>query len=435
MPRAATIFAPATARGRAAVAVVRISGPQTAAALAALGVAASPPRRAVVRVLHGPGGEALDEALMIRFGAGASFTGEESAELQCHGGPAVVAAVLDALSAVPGCRVAEPGEFTRRALENGRMSLLEAEALADLVNAETEAQRRLALRAKRGALGAVAERWRAALIRARALCEAVIDFADEEVPEAVGPEVSALIDEVSAGVARELAGAAAAERLREGFEVAILGAPNAGKSSLLNALARRDAAITSAVAGTTRDVIEVRMDLSGLPVTLLDTAGLRAATDAVEAEGVARAEARAAAADLRIWLRAPGDPPAPEGLLGPGDLRVAGKCDLAAGAVGGEGLAVSAVTGAGLEALVAAVTAALETRAAGASATMRARHRAALTAASEALAAARTAVADDALEIAAEELRAATGGLEALLGRVDAEDVLDDIFASFCLGK
>lgn len=431
-----TIFAPATARGRAAVAVVRISGPRTEAALDALGASGLVARRASLRVLHDPrSGEALDEALALRFEAGASFTGELSAELHLHGGAAVMAAVLDALSAIPGLRLAEPGEFARRAVEGGRLGLVEAEAIADLVDAETEAQRRLALRAKRGALGSAAEAWRRDLVRARALVEAVLDFADEEVPEDVTPEVSSLLRGVAASIAGMLAGAGAAERLREGFEVAVLGAPNAGKSSFLNALARRDVAITSAVAGTTRDVIEVRMDLRGLPVTMLDTAGIRETADPVEAEGVARARSRGEAADLRLWLVAPGGARPPDGLMGPDDLLLASKVDLAPGPDGS--LGVSAVSGAGIEAVMDAVAGVLERRAAGASAAMRVRHRIALETACGRIAAAEHWLrrGDGALELAAEELRAATTALSSLLGRVDPEDVLDDIFASFCLGK
>ncbi len=431
-----TIFAPATARGRSAVAVVRISGPRTEAALNALGARDLTARRASVRILHDPrSGEALDEALALRFEVGASFTGESSAELHLHGGAAVMAAVLDALSAMPGLRLAEPGDFARRAVEAGRFGLVEAEAIADLVDAETEAQRRLALRAKRGELGSAAERWRQDLVRARALVEAVLDFADEEVPEDVTPEVASLLAGVAASIAKMLEGAGAAERLREGFEVAVLGAPNSGKSSLLNALAKRDVAITSAVAGTTRDVIEVRMDLRGLPVTMLDTAGIRETSDPVEAEGVARAWSRGETADLRLWLMAPGGEPPPDDLMGPQDLVLASKADLGSALEGA--LGVSAISGVGIEALIDRVAALLERRAAGASAAMRVRHRLALE-----TAAARIAVAegwlrtgDDGLDLAAEELRAATGALSALLGRVDPEDVLDDVFASFCLGK
>ncbi|MBR27630.1 MAG: tRNA uridine-5-carboxymethylaminomethyl(34) synthesis GTPase MnmE [Rhodobacteraceae bacterium] len=432
-----TIFAPATARGRAAVSIIRVSGPGADMALTRLCGAIPEARRAVLRLLRGSEGHPIDRALVIRFEAGASFTGENSFEIQCHGGRAVLAAVLDALASCPGLRLAEPGEFTRRALENGRLDLLEAEGLADLVNAETEGQRRQALRAMRGALGDQAAAWRTSLIRARALVEAVMDFADEEVPEDVGPEVSALIDQTATAMRLALAGAAAAERVREGFEVALVGAPNAGKSTLLNALARREAAITSATAGTTRDVIEVQMDLRGLPVTLLDTAGLRETADDIEAIGVARARERADAADLRIWLQAPGASgiAPPEAWLREGDLWLGSMADLGDGPEGA--IPVSARTGEGLDRLIDRIASELESRAAGASAVVRARHRKALEAGLAHLDRATLWLGrgEASLDLAAEELRLATAMLESLLGRVDAERVLDDIFAEFCLGK
>ena len=307
--------------------------------------------------------------------------------------------------------------------------------MADLVGAETEAQRRQALRSMRGDLGAAAAGWRKSLIRARALVEAVMDFADEEVPTDVTPEVTALVASVSAEIARALAGAAAAERIRDGFEVALIGAPNAGKSTLLNALARRDAALTSEIAGTTRDVIEVHMDLGGLPVTLLDTAGLRETLDPVEAMGVARARRRAEDADLRVYLLAPGGELPPDGLLTSDDFLVFSKADLAEGTPAG--LAISAATGEGVDRLTAAIADRLAERAAGASSVVRARHRRALEEGLAHLAAAETWLSrgEEALDVAAEELRLATRALETLLGRVDAERVLDDIFAEFCLGK
>lgn len=430
-----TIFAPATARGRSAVAVVRVSGPSADAALEALTGGLPDPRRAVVRwVRRVSDGAALDQCLVLRFAEGASFTGEKSFELQCHGGVAVVSALLSALGEIPGLRLADPGEFTRRAFEAGRLDLPAAEALADLAAAETEAQRRLALTGLRGGLSADVAAWRAGLIRARALLEAVIDFADEEVPEDVAPEVSALLATAAADMRAALAGAAAAERIREGFEVALVGAPNAGKSTLLNALARREAALTSEIAGTTRDVIEVRMDLRGLPVTLLDTAGLRDTADPVEAMGVDRARRRAEAADLRLHLRAPGDPPPDPALWSDGDLAVATKADLGGPA---EGLPISALTGAGIGTLTAEIAARLETRAATAGLVVRERQRLAV---ASGLAHVETAQAllgtgESVLELAAEELRLANAALEALLGRVDAEDVLDEIFSTFCLGK
>lgn len=426
-----TIYAPATAPGVGAVAVIRISGPGTDAALAALAGDLPAARVASVRRLRDAGGAVLDEALVLRFAAGASFTGEASAELQCHGGRAVLRAVMAALAA-QGLRLAEPGEFTRRALESGRMDLAEVEGLADLVAAETEAQRVQALGQMSGALTRDVERWRADLIQARALVEAVIDFADEEVPEDVGPEVSALLAGVRASFEAALKGAAAAERVRDGFEVALIGPPNAGKSTLLNALAGREAAITSEIAGTTRDVIEVAMDLGGLPVTVLDTAGLRDTADPVEAIGVDRARKRAEAADLRVLLDPWGD--APVELLREGDKHLRSRAD-ETGATGPD--ALSARTGQGVSALLDRISVALQARVARASTLTRARHEAAVQRAMAHLDGADRALArgEAALDIAAEELRAATHALETLIGRVDAERVLDDIFSTFCLGK
>jgi tRNA modification GTPase len=426
-----TIFATATARGKAGLSVIRLSGPRAWAAVEALGAAVPPGRTLALRRLVDASGEALDDALVVVFEEGASFTGERSAELHLHGSPATVAAVLRSLGGMPDLRMAEPGEFTRRALENGRLDLAQVEGLADLIEAETEAQRRQALRVLEGALGARAESWRGRLIRAAALLEATIDFADEDVPVDVRPEVFALIDGLLPELRAEAVGAAAAERIRDGFEVAIVGAPNAGKSTLLNALAGREAAITSEVAGTTRDVIEVRMDLDGLPVTVLDTAGLRETADAVETIGVARARARAEAADLRVFLLG-----GEGGELGlsprPGDIVVQGKSDL-----GTDGVGVSGKTGAGLGELVRRITQELAPRAARAATATRERHRLAILKAIGAMESARLEVSRGAerAEIAAEELRTAIRALDSLVGRVDVEHLLDDIFASFCIGK
>lgn len=425
-----TIFALATARGKAGVAVVRISGPRAWAAAEILAGSLPVPRQAGLRRLRLAGDE-LDEAVVLCFAAGASFTGEEVAELHVHGAVATVAAVLRALGGIEGLRLAEPGEFTRRALENGRLDLAQVEGLSDLIEAETEAQRKQALAVLSGSVGQVVEDWRARLIRAAALLEATIDFADEEVPVDVSPEVTTLIDGVIAALRDQIARVGAAERVREGFEVAIVGRPNAGKSTLLNALAGREAAITSEIAGTTRDVIEVRMDLGGLAVTLLDTAGLRETGDVVEAIGVERALARAAQADLRIFLLDGAEVPLllPE----PGDLVVQGKADLHPG----EGLTVSGKTGAGLDRLVAEVTARLQDRAAAAGVMTRERHRVAMERAFQALESARNEVlrGSDRVELASEGLRQAARALESMVGRVDVEHLLDEIFASFCIGK
>lgn len=408
------------------MAVVRVSGPAAWGAAETLTGPLPPPRMAGLRRLVWQG-EVIDEVLVLVFAPGASFTGEAVAEFHCHGSPAVVSAVLGALAAQPGLRLAEPGAFTRRALENGRLDLAQVEGLADLIDAETEAQRRQALRVFEGAVGQRAEDWRARLVRAAALLEATIDFADEEVPVDVAPEVLALIDGLLADLRAEVAGAAVAERMRDGFEVAILGAPNAGKSTLLNRLAQREVALTSEVAGTTRDVIEVRMDLRGLPVTLLDTAGLRETADAVEAAGVARARARAGAADLRVILL--DENGVPEGVVpGPEDIVVRGKADLA-----GDG--VSGLTGAGVDALLDRISAVLERRTAGVGAITRTRQRQAVEVAIRALESARNRVREGVAELAAEELRRAIRAMAVLVGRVDVEMVLGEIFARFCIGK
>lgn len=423
-----TIFALSTARGKAGVAVIRISGTRAGPVLSKLAGPLPKPRQASLRVLKSDD-EVLDEALVLWFPSPDSFTGEDIAELHVHGSTATVNAVLETLGNEPGCRIADAGEFTRRALENDRLDLAQVEGLSDLVEAETEAQRRQALRVFSGALGDRAEIWRKDLIRAAALIEATIDFADEEVPVDVTPEVRDLLAKVRADLAREADGVAVAERIRDGFEVAILGPPNVGKSTLLNALAGREAAITSSVAGTTRDVIEVRMDLRGLPVTMLDTAGLRDAGDEIEAIGIERALTRAENADLRIVLRASADEkPAVD--LREDDIVLVSKNDQGLGDF-------SALTGDGLEDLVDRVARHLESRASGAGFAIRERHRRALLEANDALgiAADQLEIAPELAELIAEDVRRAIRALDALVGRVDVEDLLDDIFANFCIGK
>ncbi|WP_135447780.1 tRNA uridine-5-carboxymethylaminomethyl(34) synthesis GTPase MnmE [Tabrizicola caldifontis] len=425
-----TIYALATARGRSGLAVVRISGPDALAAGRALCGSLPEPRRASLRRLTW-GGELLDEALVLTFAEGASFTGETVVELHCHGGPAVVGAVLRALADQPGLRMAEPGEFTRRALENGVLDLPQVEGLADLIDAETEAQRKQAVRVLSGTVGQKVEGWRRDLIRAAALLEATIDFADEDVPVDVSPEVLELIDGLMDDLGREAAGVTAAERIRDGFEVAIVGAPNAGKSTLLNQLSGREAAITSEIAGTTRDVIEVRMEIAGLPVTFLDTAGLRETEDRLERAGIERALARAQAADLRLFLTDGSPLPLePEG----DDLVVHGKADTISGY---SGLAVSGKTGQGVPELIARIGEILAQRVGSAGALVRERHRVAVTTAIAALAESRAEMVrnDSRVELAAEHLRQAVRALDALVGRVDVDDLLGEIFASFCIGK
>ncbi|MFU8880805.1 MAG: tRNA uridine-5-carboxymethylaminomethyl(34) synthesis GTPase MnmE [Rhodobacterales bacterium] len=426
-----TIYALATAQGRAGVAVIRISGPGAFDACQLLSGIVPEPRIATLRVLKDQSGLRLDEALVLAFPHGASFTGEAVVELHLHGSAAVISAVLRCLSEMPDLRAAEAGEFTRRALENGRLDLAQVEGLADLIDAETEAQRRQALRVLSGDLGSLAEGWRRDLIRAAALLEATIDFVDEDVPVDVTPEVSDLLNRVKTALTREIDGVKTAERIRSGFEVAIVGAPNVGKSTLLNALAGRDAAITSEFAGTTRDIIEVRMDLDGLPVTLLDTAGLRETTDVVEGIGIRRAKERAARADLRVFLIEDGVDTDVSPL--PDDIIVKAKADLLVDKTG----AVSGISGEGIESLVREISDRLSKRAANPGIATRERHRVALLRANTCLGDAfrHLEFGPDMYDLAAEEIRQATRALESLVGRVDVENLLDEIFSSFCVGK
>lgn len=441
-----TIFALASGAGRAGVAVMRLSGAAVPRVLAAMLGHLPEPRRASLRTLWHPAtGEALDRALVLRFAAPASYTGEEAAEFHLHGGRAVIEAVAAALLACgPGVRPAEPGEFTRRAFLNGKLDLTAAEGIADLVAAETEAQRRQALAQAEGGLAALVATWAGQLTRALALAEAAIDFSDDGVGEEAEREALALAAAVAAGMAAALAVAGRAERVREGFRVAIIGAPNAGKSRLLNRLAGREAAIVSSRAGTTRDVIEVRMDLGGHAVTLADMAGLREAEDEIEAEGVRRALAWAGEADLRLAVF-DGTAAAPDGAtlaaLGEGAapwLGVASKADLgrSLNEAGGRALIpVSAVMGEGIEALVTALVAAVGELAGGAgggAGLTRARHRAAV---EEAVAALGRAAGAGLPELRAEELRGALQAIGRLTGRVDVEDLLDLVFGTFCIGK
>jgi tRNA modification GTPase len=431
-----TIFAPATAAGRAAVAVLRLSGPRTASVVRALAGDLPEPRRASVRRLFGPDGGLIDEGLVLWFPAPGSYTGEDLAELQVHGGRAVVDGLIEALIAL-GLRLAEPGEFTRRAFESGRLDLAQAEAVADLVDAETEAQRRQALDQLEGRLSQAQGRWREALTEALAMLEAAVDFPDEELPANVAmrarPILHALTDELEAAAAEATRG----ERIREGYRIALIGAPNAGKSTLLNALARRDAAIVTPTPGTTRDIIEVPLQLGGYKAIVADTAGLRATADEVEAEGVRRAAAWAAAADLRVWLvdgAADAPPPRPESLR-PDDLVLRTKRDLRDGGTDLPGTPFTARSPndvAWLEHTLAerviAALAGSESPAA-----TRLRHKALLEEAATRL---RHAAGEgEALELAAEDVRLAARALDRITGRIDPEAVLGRIFASFCIGK
>ena len=428
-----TIYAAATAAGRAAVAVVRLSGPATSRVVKALAGGLPKPRLASVRTLRHEG-VAIDQALVLRYQAPASYTGEDAAELHVHGGPAVVSALLTALQAL-GLRLAEPGEFTRRAFENGKLDLAQAEGVADLIEAETDAQRRQALDQLGGALSNAHARWRDQLVDALAMFEAAVDFPDEEVPADVAgrarPVLKSLITDLEAAVADAERG----ERVREGYRIALVGAPNAGKSTLLNALAGRDAAIVTATAGTTRDVIEVPIVLAGYKVLLADTAGIRDTTDEIEAEGVRRAQAWAREADLRIWLVDGSDPvpPQPSIPLAAADIRLATKRDLGEG--GADATPFTARSPNDVAWLRSALAERVVADLAGAEppTATRLRHRELLTEALQRLRHALSAEVD--LELAAEDVRLAGRALDRITGRIDPEEVLGRVFSSFCIGK
>ena len=412
--------------------MIRVSGPGARDAVRRLTRADPPrPRQASLRKIWS-NDDLIDQAIVVVFEEGRSFTGEAVAEFQVHGSEAVVRALLSALRTLDGTRDAGPGEFTRRALENDRMDLSEVEGLGALLVAETEAQRQQAMRVLSGRLREAAARWREHLVRASAELEVTVDFADEDVPQDVGPELAARLRQLAREMESESAGARAAERIAQGFEVAIVGAPNTGKSTLLNRLSGREAAITSEIAGTTRDIVEVRMEIAGQLVTLLDTAGIHDADDTVERLGIERARERAGMADLRVFLDE-----VPRGMEAQaGDLVVKGKCDLSDG-MPAEGLAVSGLTGAGIDALVAEIGKALESRVLGAGLAITERQAAALERAAGALAEAADVLDEGPSrpELAAEMVRAALVGLEELVGRVGVEDILGDIFSEFCIGK
>lgn len=417
-----TIFAEATPPGRGGVSVIRLSGPDSHVVIETLAGSLPEARRSYLRALR-DGDDLIDRALVIRFDEGESFTGEQVAEIHVHGAPVIVNRLNVALIA-RGVRRAEAGEFTRRAFLNGMMDLAEAEGLADLLSAETEAQRKLAMRATEGELGKQTDVLRTKLIRAGALIEASIDFADEEVPEEVPSEVFDLVRDVRIEIEKMLFSYPATERLRQGYEVAIIGPPNAGKSTLINRIARRELALVSDIAGTTRDIIELHTDLRGLPVTFLDTAGLRDSQDPVEAMGISRATGRAKEADLRIHLSADGW----DGVdWNKDDIRVRSKADL----VNGEGLAISAETGAGVADLLDLIYDRLKAKASRSGLVGHKRQ-------AESLSRAYTCLdidPDMAPELMAESIRQAAHALAEMVGRVGAEDFLDEIFSSFCIGK
>lgn len=436
-----SIFALASGAGRAGVAVVRVSGPAAGTALTHLTRRVLPaPRRAARADLYAADGELLDRALVIWFPAPASFTGEDVAEFHVHGGRAIMNALFAALAELPAVRPAEPGEFTRRAFENDKLDLTAAEGLADLVAAETEGQRRQALRQMGGALADLYGSWRSALIRLLAEVEVAIDFPDEDLPEGLLARAASGVEQLAKAIGGHLDDGHVGERVREGLSIVILGRPNVGKSSLLNYLAGRDAAIVSTEAGTTRDVIEVRLDLAGLPVTVSDTAGLRPTANLIEAEGIRRAVLEAGRADLRLLMVETAEwPEIPAELapwVGPDAMLVVNKTDLHPVERDPEKsiFPISLTTGDGLEVFFAALQQSISTRfGLGQSAGItRIRHRQALEACLAALTRAGRAHSP---ELMAEDLRLAARRLGSITGRVDVEDVLDVLFSEFCIGK
>ena len=431
-----TIFAPSTAPGRAGIAVIRVSGPDAKGAVLSLcGVEPPSPKHAILKGFRDADGALIDRGLLLWFEAPHSFSGEDIAEFHIHGGRAVLDAMLTALSKVEGLRPAEPGEFTRRAVENGKIDLTQAEAIADLIDAQTDAQRKQALRQSDGALLELYEGWTEQLVRAVALSEAVLDFPDEEIPDDTLNTVHQMVSSLAADIRAHLDDHRQGEMLRNGIYLTVFGLPNSGKSSLLNALAKRDVAIVSEIAGTTRDVVEVCLDLNGYPVIVADTAGIRETEDRIESEGVRRALARAESADIKLVLVDASAEKPLEGL--PEDIRpdivVWNKMDIGQPRVGG--IPISAKTGEGIPALLSTISKfcakLLESKSNDAPLT-RARHRAHLEDALVALS--RSGTVPD-RELFGEDLRLALRSLGRITGRVDIEDILDVVFREFCIGK
>ena len=426
-----TIFAQATATGRAGVSVIRVSGPQ-AFDIASIFCDLPDVGQIGLRAVRGSDGALIDRAVVFCFENGASFTGERVVEFQVHGGLATVARLLSELSAQKGCRLAEPGEFTRRALENGQLDLNQVEALSDLIDAETESQRQQAIRVLDGSFGDAGERWRGKLLRAAALLEASIDFSDEEIPDDLSVEVIHLVEETRASISAILERSTVAAKIRTGFTVAIIGAPNVGKSTLLNSIVGRQAAITSDVAGTTRDVIECRVDLQGLAVSFLDTAGLRDSKDEIEKLGISKAYEMADAADIRVFLIEEESEPLAI-TMRDGDIVRLNKGDER----GLDVEAVSGKTGQGVSELLNLIAERLAVKAPTDVVAIRERQITGLRAAEFFLARVLMLVQSDPLpfELASQELYFALSELDFVFGRIDIESVLDEIFSSFCLGK
>lgn len=439
-----TIFALATGSAKAGIAVIRVSGPHSFTTIKRLtGIENPIPRRATFVALRGAEGQILDQGLLLWFPRPASFTGEDIVEFHVHGGRAVIASVLEPLALIEGCRPAEPGEFTRRAFENGKLDLTAVEGLADLVAAETEAQRRQALAQMQGELGRLYEKWRERLLAAQARLEAEIDFSDQDLPNDLRPSVDREVREIEREIEGHLNDRNRGEKIRDGIRVAIIGAPNVGKSTLLNRIAQREVAIVTEFPGTTRDIIEVRLDLAGYPVLLSDTAGIRDATNAVEAEGVRRALSRAADADIVLMVfdatsYAPLEKET-QRLGGGSAIPIINKVDLGARTAwdtinGIKAEVISAKTGAGVDQLLERLTREIIASlvCAGPPALTRTRHRRALEGCVAALS--RFINVGEA-ELAAEELRIAARCLGRITGRVDVDAVLDAIFRDFCIGK
>lgn len=432
-----TIFAPATASGKAGVAVIRVSGPQALEAVKKMTAIKTPiPRKAMFSEIHTPDGTAVDNGLVLYFPCPNSFTGEDVVEFQTHGGRAIISAVLSGLAQIDGFRPAGRGEFTRRAVENGKMDLTAAEGLADLVNAETEQQRKQALRQMGGALAKIYEDWHDRLLHVLAWMEAYIDFPEEEIPEDVSADVRGKIASLMSEIQVHLNDGRRGEKLRDGFQIAIIGAPNAGKSSLMNRLAQRDVAIVSSAAGTTRDIIEVRLDINGYPVIVADTAGLRDTDEEIEAEGVRRAKARAEEADLVLWLS--------DALKGKNNtetekidsekiFRIMNKADQTKPQDDGN-IWISAKTGQGIDVLLDRIGRFVEEKMAlrEEPSLTRLRHRKAL---EECLQCLNSSLKAPEIELMTEDLRMAMRSLGKITGQVQVEELLDVIFKDFCIGK
>ena len=425
-----TIFALASAPGKAGIAIIRISGSAAIRVVEKITQSELNGPTPKLRVIHDVDGNFIDQALILTFQAPNSFTGENVAELHLHGSSAVVSSIIDLLNNIRGLRLAEAGEFTRRSLDNGKIDLAQVEGLADLIDAETSAQHKQAAKVFTGALGTKTKEWRQTLIKASALLVATIDFSDEEVPEEVTTEVETLINKVLTELDKEIVGVQTAERIRAGFEVAIVGAPNLGKSTLLNFLVGREAAITSNISGTTRDIIEVKLDLRGLPVTILDTAGIRETVDEIEEVGISRALERSSLCDLRIVLSEDGKHP-PGLVQRETDIVCIAKDD--DGKRGG----VSGKTGAGVDDLKHNIWSYLINQSQYVGVATRERHRVSMVDAKHFLKNAVVLLKDgpEYYDVTTEEIRAATHALDSLIGRIGIENVLDEVFSSFCLGK